>query len=240
MITAMWAAGTFIILSTILHLASVAIAMVRCRPPRSPLAAPADAPPVSLVIPVCGLDSYAESTLTSAFLLDYPRYELIFCAANVDDPAAPVVRRLIAEHPEVTARLLVGEEPISANPKLNNVFKGWCAAAHDWIAIADCNILMRHDYIQRLFATWRSDTGLVCAPPTGCLPAGFWAELECAFLNCYQARWQYLADGLGIGFAQGKTLFWRRSDLEQAGGIRSLGTEIAEDAASTKIVREAG
>ena len=99
---------------------------------------------------------------------------------------------------------------------------------------------MRHDYIQRLFAAWRSDTGLVCAPPTGCLPAGFWAELECAFLNCYQARWQYLADGLGIGFAQGKTLFWRRSDLEQAGGIRSLGTEIAEDAASTKIVREAG
>jgi ceramide glucosyltransferase len=204
------------------------------------LAAPADSAPVSLVIPVCGIDNYGEATLRSGFELDYPRYELIFCAARADDAAVPLVRRLMAEHPGVDARLLIGDEHVSPNPKLNNVVKGWDAAAHDWIAIADCNILMRHDYIQRLFATWRPDTGLVCSPPTGCLPAGFWAELECAFLNGYQARWQYLADGLGMGFAQGKTLFWRRSDLDAAGGIRALGVDAAEDAASTKIVREAG
>src|SRR5262249_35373627 len=45
---------------------------------------------------------------------------------------------------------------------------------------------------------------------------------------------------LGLGFAQGKTMFWRRADLEAAGGIGALGVEIAEDAASTKIVRNAG
>ena len=45
---------------------------------------------------------------------------------------------------------------------------------------------------------------------------------------------------LGIGFAQGKTMFWRRDDLERAGGIRALGNEAAEDAASTKIVRRHG
>jgi ceramide glucosyltransferase len=240
MTVAIWAAASFVVLATTLHLASMAVAMIRCRPPRVPLAAAADGPPVSLVIPVCGLDNYSEATLQSAFLLDYPSYELIFCAARADEPAAPLVRRLIAEYPRIDARLLIGDDHQSPNPKLNNVVKGWRAATNDWIAITDSNILMRHDYIQRLFAAWHSDTGLVCAPPTGCLPAGFWAELECAFLNCYQARWQYLADGLGIGFAQGKTLFWRRSDLEQAGGIRSLGTEIAEDAAATKIVREAG
>jgi len=240
MTLAIWAAASFVVLATTLHLAGMAVAMIRCRPPQAPLAAAADGPPVSLVIPVCGLDNYGEATLQSAFLLDYPSYELIFCAARTDEPAVPLVRRLIAKHPWINARLLVGDERISPNPKLNNVFKGWCAAANDWIVIADCNILMRPDYIQRLFAAWRSDTGLVCAPPTGCLPAGFWAELECAFLNGYQARWQYLADGLGVGFAQGKTLFWRRSDLEKAGGIRALGIEVAEDAASTKIVREAG
>ena len=87
--------------------------------------------------------------------------------------------------------------------------------AHDWIVIADSNVLMPPDYIQRLFASWRADTGLVCSPPVGCLPDGFWAELECAFLNTYQARWQYFADALGFGFAQGKTMLWRRDDLEQ-------------------------
>ena len=35
-------------------------------------------------------------------------------------------------------------------------------------------------------------------------------------------------------------MFWRRDDLESAGGIRALGNEAAEDAASTKIVRRHG
>ena len=44
------------------------------------------------------------------------------------DPTCPLVARLIAEHPAVPARLLIGDERISANPKLNNVLKGWRAA----------------------------------------------------------------------------------------------------------------
>jgi ceramide glucosyltransferase len=69
--------------------------------------------------------------------------------------------------------------------------------------------------------------------------SGFWAEFR-AFLNTYQARWQYAADTIGLGFAQGKTMLWRRADLQRAGGIRALGAEIAEDAAATKMVRSSG
>ena len=136
--------------------------------------------------------------------------------------------------------MLIGDDRVSPNPKLNNVIKGWEAAAHQWIIIADSNVLMPRDYIQRLFASWRADTGLVASPPIGCRPQGLWAELECAFLNTYQARWQYLVDSLGYGFAQGKTMLWRRADLERAGGIEALAKEVAEDAAATKIVRDAG
>ena len=190
--------------------------------------------------PVCGLDNFLEETLRTSFELAYPAYELIFCVASARDPAITVVEELIAAHPQVPARLLVGDDRVSPNPKLNNCVKGWRAARHDWIAIADSNVLMPTDYIQRLLAAWREDTGLVCSPPAGCRPVGFWAGLECAFLNTYQARAQYFADTLGIGFAQGKTMLWRRADLEAAGGIKALGAEIAEDAASTKIVRAAG
>jgi ceramide glucosyltransferase len=99
---------------------------------------------------------------------------------------------------------------------------------------------MPPDYIRRLLNAWKPDTGLVCSPPVGCQAVGFWAGLECAFLNTYQVRAQYCADMLGFGFAQGKTMLWRRADLEAAGGIEALGAEIAEDAAATKIVRAAG
>ena len=86
-------------------------------------------------------------------------------------PSCRSSRRLIAEHAGVQARLLIGDERISSNPKLNNVLKGWAAAAHDWIIIADSNVLMPPNYIQRLFASWRDDTGLVASPPVGCRPA---------------------------------------------------------------------
>jgi ceramide glucosyltransferase len=233
------AAVSFCGVTALLHIVSVIVAAIRCRP-RAVTAPLREAPPVTIVRPVCGLDNFIEETLRTSFELDYPAFELIFCVASPRDPVVPVVRDLIAAYPGVQARLLIGDDRVSANPKLNNCVKGWRAAAHPFIAIADSNVLMPSDYIQRLLAAWQPDTGLVCSPPAGCRPIGLWANLECAFLNGYQARAQYFADTLGIGFAQGKTMLWRRADLEAAGGIRALGAEVAEDAASTKVVRAAG
>ncbi|MGD0314396.1 MAG: ceramide glucosyltransferase [Xanthobacteraceae bacterium] len=235
------AAATFCFTATFIHVASIVIAAVRLRrrTPGEPLSHQ-KFPPVSLVRPLCGIDNYAADTLRSTFALDYPRCEIYFCVASAKDPVVPLIEALMAEHANAGARLLIGDERVSSNPKLNNVLKGWRAAKHDWIVLADSNVLMPRDYIQLLFASWRADTGLVASPPVGCRPRGAWAELECAFLNTYQARWQYVADALGFGFAQGKTMLWRRADLEGAGGIEALAKEVAEDAASTKIVRDAG
>ena len=234
------AAEAFCATTTAIHVASTLVAIVRCKSPAVHRPAPADAPAVSLVRPVCGIENHIEETLASAFRLDYPRYEIVFCVAFAHDPVVPTVRRLMAAHPGVPARLLVGNEKISDNPKLNNVYKGWRDTAQDWIVLADSNVDMPPDYIQRLLAAWRPDTGLICSPPVGCRPDGFWAELECAFLNTYQARFQYTADTLGLGFAQGKSMLWRRAILEPEGGIRALASEVAEDAAATKVVRRAG
>jgi ceramide glucosyltransferase len=222
-----------------LHVFSAAIAAVRCRRGGRPLAASAAAPPVTIVQPLCGVEAFSKETLASIFALDYRDYEIIFCVADAADPIAPIARRAMAAHPEIRSRLLIGDDRVSANPKLNNVVKGWKAAERGWVVIADSNVLMPRDYIQRLMKRWRADTGIVCAPPLGARPASFAAEIECAFLNTYQARWQYAAEALGFGFAQGKTMLWRRDVLEAGGGIEALGAEIAEDAASTKLVHRA-
>lgn len=237
---ALWAAVAICTVVAVIHLASIVIAILRCRMPRQHLPPPDNPPAVSIVRPVCGLDNHVEETLRSTFALDYPNYELLFCVASAHDPVVPLVRALIAEHPRLRTRLLVGDERISANPKLNNVLKGWYAADNDLIVMADSNVLMTRDYLQRLLAAWRPDTGLVSSPPVGSHPQGFWAALECAFLNAYQARWQYVADAVGLGFAQGKTLFYRRGAIEAAGGLRALAAEAAEDAATTKLIRAAG
>jgi ceramide glucosyltransferase len=235
------AAAFFCLATTAIHVASIVIAGIRLRrptPAQSP--SPRKFPPISLVRPLCGIDNYAADTLASTFALDYPCYEILFCVASVKDPVVPLVEALMTEHPCTSAKLLIGDERLSNNPKLNNVVKGWRMAEHDWIVLADSNVLMPPDYLARLMASWQSDTGLVASPPIGSQPQGIWAEIECAFLNTYEARWQYIADALGFGFAQGKTMMWQRADLERAGGIETLAKEVAEDAASTKIVRSAG
>ncbi len=246
MVTIAHLAAAFVVFALLIHIASTLVSIWRLRvpPARDPQAPPTDpiagGPPITIIRPVCGLDAYEELTLRSTFELDYPRYEILICCASPDDPVVPLIQRLIAEHPHIRARLLIGDERPSQNPKLNNVLKGWRQAAHEWIAIADSNVAMPRDYLQRLLATWHPDTGLVSAPPIGDRPDNLWAELECAWLNTYQARWQYAADSCGNGFAQGKNMLWRRSDLEAAGSLLALAREPAEDAAATKVVRGLG
>jgi ceramide glucosyltransferase len=235
-----YAAAWFCFLLTFLNLISIGIAAIRAMPRPTPLPPPRAAPGVSVVRPLCGLDNFCEETVETSFLLDYPAYEIIFCVARAADPVLPLVRRLIACHPDRPARVIVGDEQVGPNPKLNNCVRGWDAARHDWIILADANVLMPKDYIQRLLASWRRRTGLVCSMPLGSRPRNLWAELECTFLNTFEARWQYSAEAMGVGFAQGKNMLWRRDIMEAGGGIRTLAIEIAEDAASTKLVRRQG
>src|SRR5271165_2993711 len=234
-----FAAG-FCVASSAIHALSVALAIPRCARREGRMPPPNDAPPVSIVQPLCGVETFSRETLRSIFALDYPNYEIIFCLADADDPIAPLVRAAIAANPGRPAQLLIGDDRVSANPKLNNVVKGWKAVRHDWVIIADSNVLMPVDYIQRLLARWTPNSGIVCAPPIGSRPENFGAEVECAFLNTYEARWQYAGEASGFGFAQGKTMLWRHEILEAGGGIEALGAEIAEDAAATKLIRAQG
>ncbi|KQZ15584.1 ceramide glucosyltransferase [Mesorhizobium sp. Root554] len=223
-----------------INVVGILLASSRLRPQGELLAPQADAPPVSIVIPSRGMESFTQETLERAFSLDWPDYELIFCIAHADDPVAPVIERVMARFPLVPARLLVGDDRFSGNPKLNNCVKGWKTARHEWVILADSNVLMPRDYVQQMMAAWHADTGLVCSTPIGSRPDGFWAEVECAFLNTLQARWQYTGAAIGYGFAQGKSMLWNKPMLDANGGIHALAAEIAEDAAATKLVNGLG
>ncbi|CDX61761.1 Ceramide glucosyltransferase [Mesorhizobium plurifarium] len=221
------------------NLASILLASSRLKR-RHVIAAPDGPQPVSIIVPSRGVEPFTQETLERAFSLDWPGYELIFCVAHAEDPVVRLIDAAIARHPKVPARLLIGDDRVSANPKLNNCVKGWRAARHDWVILADSNVLMPKDYVPHLMAAWRPDTGLVCSTPIGSRPDGFWAEVECAFLNTLQARWQYAGEALGLGFAQGKSMLWNKPMLDANGGIQALAAEIAEDAAATKLVNSLG
>ncbi|WP_037390019.1 ceramide glucosyltransferase [Sinorhizobium americanum] len=236
MMLILFAAGAFLAI----NLLSMMIAGWRIWPRLGPQPRTTYRAPVSVVIPLCGREAFSRETLESVFRLDWPDYEVIFCVADAKDAVVPLIEDVRRRHPGIRAAILIGDDRISANPKLNNCVKGWAAAAHEWVVLADSNVLMPADYLIRLMAAWRPDSGLICSTPLGSRPNGFWAEVECAFLNAHQARWQYAGEALGFGFAQGKSMLWRKSMLDANGGIQALAAEIAEDAAATKLVRSLG
>ncbi|MGR3504357.1 MAG: ceramide glucosyltransferase [Paracoccaceae bacterium] len=223
----------------VLHLGAIALYLLRLAGPE-PQGGVIGQPFVTLLRPVCGLDPFDAETLRSSFHQDYPRYEVIFCAQTTDDPVIPLVRRLIAQHPHIPARLLVGLDRKTGNPKLNNVWKGWQHSTGDWICMTDSNLMLPRNYLANVVGSWGPSTGLVSSPPVGIMPQNMAGHLECAFLNGNQALLQHAAASAGMGFAQGKTLFFNKPLLEHAGGLHLLGQTLAEDAAATRVVREMG
>lgn len=237
MIASALAGAALLLLAAHVLTAVLALAHMRRRPAGRIVAPDAR---IALVRPVTGADPFDPETLGSSFRQDWPSYEIVFCAPSDHDPAVAVVRRLMADNPDVRARLLTGQRPITGNPKLDNLWKGWEAVDADWVCMADSNLLLPPDYLRTLAATWERDTGLVSSPAWGDRPEGLAGHLECAFLNGNQARLQLAADALGQGFAQGKSLFWNRAMLVQAGGLAPLGRWLAEDVAATRLVRGRG
>ncbi len=195
---------------------------------------------VSLVRPVCGLESHIEETLLSSFRQSHTNYEVIFCVANENDQSLPLLRNLISRNLGVEAKILVGESRISQNPKLNNMAKGWGVARHNLIVFADSNLLLESDYCSRIESAFTDDlVAVVSSPPVGDHAVGFWGEVECAMLNTHAARWQFAAAATGLNFAQGKTLAFRKAAFD-GDLMHALASEAAEDAAATKLVRARG
>lgn len=239
MATAAAVLGLFALGMQVLHLASVALVLPRLRRPVVPQSRRAPAP-VTLIRPVRGVDRFDEETLRSSFHQDHPDYRLIFCAQVPGDPAIALVERLMTEHPAVPARLLVGAAGHLRNLKLQNVWKGWQAATTDRVVMADSNLLLPPDYLSQLDRLWAPGIGHVSSPAAGMRPEGLGGHLECAFLNTNQARLQLAADMLGMGFAQGKTLAYDKPLTDRMGGIEALDRNLAEDVATTHMVRRAG
>jgi ceramide glucosyltransferase len=232
-------AGGASVALTAIHIGSTLLTGIRQRE-RKYYDRRTDVPAISIIRPLRGIEPFTYATLKSTFALHPAPTEILFCVESGTDPVVGVVERLISEHPHAPARLLIGRDVVSGNPKLNNLVKGWHAATSDWVAFIDSNVLLPVDALARLAEKADVGTGMVSSPPVGSAPAGFAARLECAFLNSYQARWQSTADVLGHGFAQGKVMLVRRDVIGAGGGIEQLGSEPAEDAAATKLVRRLG
>jgi ceramide glucosyltransferase len=178
--------------------------------------------------------------LASFFNLDYPRYELIFSVAEFSDPACDVILQLMTKYPRIDSKLLVGEVKAGPNPKVNNLIRPYKMARHDWVLISDSNVRVPRNYLREVVRGFTPDVGIVTAVIAGRQPRSGGAWLEAVFLNTFYARWMVIAGRIGAPVVVGKSMLFRRSDVDRFGGIANLKHYLAEDYMAGKAMRFLG
>ncbi|PYH80209.1 hypothetical protein BO82DRAFT_403668 [Aspergillus uvarum CBS 121591] len=122
-------------------------------------ASPNDAPHITAIRPVKGLEPHLYECLASTFRQDYPRDKLTvyFCISSKNDPAYPTLQKLVADFPHADARIFVEDDDpllqqqqhsgnvapayeLGPNPKIRNMSRAYREAKGDIVWIIDCNV----------------------------------------------------------------------------------------------------
>ncbi|KAH8119952.1 glycosyl transferase family 21-domain-containing protein [Phellopilus nigrolimitatus] len=203
--------------------------------PRSPLSsAPKEnVPGVSVLRPLKGLDTNLFENLESTFTQEYSNFEILLSVADADDQALSVVRSLLEKYPQVDAKVVIGEEVVGVNPKVNNLIPAYKQAKNDILWILDSNVLVTPGTLARSVDSLvgppasaeksksnKHRIGLVHHVPFAFVSEqAFGSRIEEAFLNTNHAKMYLAINRVAIeSCVVGKSCMYRRSDLERVTG----------------------
>ena len=189
-------------------------------------------PPVSVLKPLHGLEPDLEENLTRFFNLDYPDFELLFCARHAGDPGLCLARRIAAQHPQVRARFLTCGEPRFPNAKMWSMATLAQAASYDTLVTSDADARVSRDYLRRCVQELADPRrALASCLYIGRTSGGLAAQLDAVGKSVEMSGGIFVADMLegGTRFALGVTMILRRGAFERAGGFEDLGQYYAED-----------
>jgi ceramide glucosyltransferase len=194
-------------------------------------AAPSWRPPVTVLKPLHGDEPLLEEALATICRQDYPQWQVVFGVAVESDPAVAVVRRLQSRFPACDLVLVIDPTLHGRNRKVGNLINMLPAARHDVLVIADSDVHVRPDYLDRLvLALAEPGVGLVTTiyaglPATSALPAINGAmQITQGFLPG-----AVMARAIGRQDCLGATMCLRRRDLVRCGGLRGLVDHLADD-----------
>lgn len=188
-------------------------------------------PAVTILKPVCGLDTDLYENLRSFCLQDYPDYQIVYGVRDRNDAAIPVIRRLIAEFPLVDMELVVNETALGSNLKVSNLDNMYATAKHGYLVIADSDTRVEPHYLSSVMAPFEDlGVGVVTCLYRGTAAGGTASLLVCMLINEIFLPSVLVSAGIReIRFAMGATMAVRRELLEDMGGFGRLANNIADD-----------
>lgn len=198
--------------------------------------------PVSVLIPVCGVEEGAWENWTSFCSQEYENYEVLFGVMNPQDPAVPVLKELVAQFPE-RARLVFCQEVRGINHQVSNLMHLIEAAQHEVAIFTDSDMRVSPDYVKTV-------TAPLSDPEIGVVTCGY-ACHHPKFLGSALASLGRCIDFIpsvlvarsldkGMRFALGATIATRKSVVAKFGGLQKVVNRIGSDYHIGKMATTAG
>ena len=198
-------------------------------------------PPISCLKPIRGLDDDAYENYASFCRQDYPEYEIIFCVDR-DDPAVPVLEKLVAGFPERKIRLIFGSGRNAINDKVGRLTRLVSEARYDVLSITDGDIRVGPDYLRAVAHAFRD-------PKVGGATTLYVSTEETSFVQELQSigmasdffagilvAWQLD----GVKFMFGQSILTTKQRIAGFGGYEVLENRPADDLNVGRLVAAQG
>jgi ceramide glucosyltransferase len=194
---------------------------------------PGFTPPLTLLKPVHGDEPGLEAHLATFFQQDYPEYEILFCARQVDDAGLETARRVARRYPQIPVQFLAtGGNPDYINAKVASMEKMEAVAAHEILVISDSDVRVGRDYLRSVAYAFADErVGAMCCPYRGvAAEGGLWARLEAVGMSVEMTSGVLVARVMeGMRFVLGPTMAFRRGVIRRIGGFGVTADYCADD-----------
>jgi ceramide glucosyltransferase len=203
---------------------------------------PRNAPGVAVLVPVHGAPPGLETCLASICDQDYPQFQVIFGLHAPNDPARPVIERLIAARPGLDLALVIDERLIGANPKNCNLANMYPAAKHDVIAMIDSDVRVGPEFLARVVGAFADPAvgGVTCLYK-GASVGGLASRLGALAINDWFIPSALVHLALReIDRCYGAAIIVTRQALEDIGGFEAMASAVAQDYVLGQELQRAG
>jgi ceramide glucosyltransferase len=204
---------------------------------RRPQPSPPDfCPPVSILKPIYGLDREAYENFSSLCRQNFSEYEILFCVTDENDPAVPVIQRIIQDfsgrdNPKRTIRLISGPEALGVSDKVNKLCRMVLEALYEIVVISDSDVRVAPEYLREIVAPFRDPSvGVVTCLYRGLTDGSLASDVE-ALGNSTDFAPSVLAAALlaKVSFALGATMATTKKHLAEIGGFEAMADHFSDD-----------
>jgi len=202
-----------------------------------------DLPGVTVIKPLMGIDARLEENLESHFRMKYPKFELLMCVQDEDDPAIGLVQELRDRFPKVDCQLVIGGRDGIINPMVHNMAPAYEIAKYDYVWVSTSRIYASTDILMDMVGKLHGNSKCALVhqlPFTTDHIKGLAAAVEKVYFGATVSRYYLAFNLLGISCFTGMSYLIKKRELDELNGLGWFGRFLAEDFFIAKLLHEKG